>query len=523
MKHQILPLSEKRVMTRLFGSLLINIRKSMNHGRRGNPDDCAQPIAKSLALAEISKLHSQIFISVAGFTFKTALFTAIGVVVGMLIYRSLGPTELGKLSLIVTVSSTVGMILGLGFCETLAKFIPQKIAANDKNQLYTKSLAIVSLSFVVFALLYFATTTIFPILPHEIKEVRFAFLLLIGTYAVLGINNGMLRGIGKFSLLPNLGALQNSVPGIVALPILFYLIASYKVVFYNVFFFQFLTVAITFYLLKSHLKIKEVRDLKIERQVITFSLIMLGGSITYMLCTTVNVVLLRAMMDAREVGYYTVGTSIPIMLQGMFLSPLTVPFLYYFSHPESRAETQNIIRYGTRIIGFTAGLISLLIFAFADKIILILLGAQYSNSILALQIFSTHTFLLGIFTFSGIYFLSINKPYIGVLLGLSSFVLNFIFDLILIPYMGAAGAALAAIIGLAVSLVVYIAIMRQFGVNLTFVFAMAAIFSISFFVGFKVYVFLAVPIYLLLGILTKMIRMDDIENMYGMLMPRREQ
>lgn len=509
--------------SRLFRYRLSNIRKRLNCGRRGNPDECAPPAVESLTPVEISKLYSQIFTSVAGFTFKTAFFTACGVVVSIFTYRLLGPAELGKLSLILTVSSTIGALLGLGFSETLAKFIPQKIAANDKSQFYTKSLAIVSLSFVVFALLYFAITTIFPILPHEIKEVRFAFLLLIGTYAVLGINNGMLRGIGKFNLLPNLGALKNLVPSIVALPILFYLIASYKVVFYNAFFFQFFTVAITFYLLKSHLKIKEVRDLKIERQVITFSLIMLGGSIVYMLCTTTNMVLLRVMMDSGKVGYYTAGTGIPIMLQGMFLSPLTVPFLYYFSHPESRAETQNIIRYGTRVIGFTAGIISLLIFALADKIILIFLGAQYSNSILVLQIFSTHTFLLGILTFSAVYFLSINKPHIGVLLGLLSFVLNFIFDLILIPYMGAAGAALAAIIGLAISLVVYIAIMRRFGVNLIFVFALATILGISFFVGFKMYVFLSIPLYLLLGIFTKMIRKGDIENMYRMLMQRREQ
>ena len=510
----------RREMIKRLRYHLSNIRKPLSREKQSNSGERAQPAAEGLSSTVAPKLYSRIFSSVFSFTLKSALVAACSVAVGIFIARLLGPTELGKFSLIITVSNTIGALIGLGLLQTLAKFIPQKLEINEKSELYTKSLTIVFLLFIVCAILYFVITTLLPVLPGEIKEVSFAFILLVGTGALLSINKGMLRGFGRFGLLPNLEAVQNLLPRIIALPILFYLVTSYKVVFYNVFFFQFLVLAITFYLLKPYLRVRGVRDLKIEKQVITFSLIMLGGSITYMLCTTVDTVLLRAMMNSEEVGYYAAGTQGPLVIQGMFLSPLAVPFLYYFSHPESAAETPNIIRYGTRVIGFAAGLVALVVFALADKLILFFLGADYSNSIAVLQIFSAHTFLLGILTFSAIYFLSINKPHIGVLIGLSSFAFNFIFDLILIPRMGASGAALASIIGQVISTMLYVAIMRRFGINLTVIFALFAMLGISFFASFRLYPSVGIPIYLLLGFVTRMITKQDIKNVYLVIKTR---
>lgn len=471
-----------------------------------------------------SELYSQIFKSVTSFTVKSALVAACGVVVGIFIYRLLGPTELGKLSLIITVSSTVGALLGLGLFDTLARFIPQKLETNEKSKLYTKALFIVSIVCIICAILYFIATALLPVLPQEIKEVRFGFILLIGITALLTINSGMLRGIGKFGLLPNLRALQELVPRIIALPILFYLVTSYEVVFYNVLFFQLLVLAITFYLLKPYLRIRAIRgakDLKIERQVIIFGLIMLGGSILYMLCKSVDIVLLRAMINPEEVGYYTAGTQVPFLISGMVLTPLATPLLYYFSHPESASETPNIIKYGTRVVGFAGGLISLLVLAFADRIILFFLGAEYVNSIPVLQIFSAQSFLVGILAFSGIYFLSINKPHISAIWLVSSvFALNFIFDLILIPRMGASGAALAQIIAQTITMVIYVALMKKFGISLTVVAILVVIFGLSFWASFELYPFLGIPIYLALGFITRMVTKKDIKDVYLMLKRR---
>lgn len=278
----------------------------------------------------------------------------------------------------------------------------------------------------------------------------------------------------------------------------------------------------TFWILKKYLAVPR-NGLSIEKTVLTFSLSMALGSVAYLLTQTVDVILLRAMMDAKEVGYYSAGIRIPKLIQGMLLTPLQIPFLYYFSHPDSKKITRQIIEFGTKIIAFATGIGSLLLFTFADKIVLIVFGAPFENSINVLRIFSAHFFLLGFFTFVGPFFLSIKKPLVPVFLGLLGFAVNLIFDLILIPYWGAAGAALAGIICILAEMFVYLALMeKKYSIRISpKSLCLLILFGLSILVGMKVSVFLSMPVFVAACLALKIVDIEDLKKMAALIKEKK--
>jgi len=145
----------------------------------------------------------------------------------------------------------------------------------------------------------------------------------------------------------------------------------------------------------------------------------------------------------------------------MFIGPLSAPFLYYFSHPDTVQSREKIIEFSSKMLGLIFGFISLFLFAFANEIVMLLFGKNYYNSISVLRFFSLNLFMLGYTILFNPYFSSINKPILPTFLGIFNFLLFFIFNLLFIPSYKSLGPAISIFIVETIFAVIMVSIISK--------------------------------------------------------------
>ncbi|MFQ3675044.1 MAG: oligosaccharide flippase family protein, partial [Endomicrobiia bacterium] len=121
----------------------------------------------------MNNIYSKIFFSTAKYVLLKNIFMVITGVIGIFIVRLLGPYEYGKWSLVWQLIGTIGPIVSFGFLPTLAKFIPEITEEKKKNDLFSKTLFMFTIIFIVFSLFYIIGWKIFPkIFPKEIRDIK---------------------------------------------------------------------------------------------------------------------------------------------------------------------------------------------------------------------------------------------------------------------------------------------------------------------------------------------------------------
>jgi len=467
-----------------------------------------------------ASIYSKIFYSTTKYLFLKNVFMFTAGILSIFIVRLLQPAEYGKWALVYQLVATIGPILSLGFLSTLAKFIPEYTDEKRKNELFSQALFVVTLAFLVFSLLYTAGTSLFPkILPQEIKIVKYPFLFFIGTLALVNLIEGFYHGLGKFNQWTTIDGGRSVLSAGLAILFILTLSKRFETVFYTYFFLIFLFLIVLFGSLRKN--IYKVNP-KFEPRIVKFSLIILAGQIVFLLGTTIDSVLLRVLLkDPAQVGYYNAGIRIPKMLETMFLSPLSVPFLYYFSHPDTVQSREKILVFGSKMLGIICGLISLFLFSFAKEIVLLLFGNGYSESIPVLRFFSLVLFIIGFIILFSPYFTSLNKPLIVVLGGVISITSMFILNLLLIPCLKSTGPAVSAVLGLIIQALVLLYILLKHKVmgfrNFIVLFFCVTVAVVS---GFCLNFYITLLIFILSVLATQLFTLNDIETWQKIVKPK---
>lgn len=456
-------------------------------------------------------IHQKIFYSTSKYILLKNIFMVVTGVIGIFVLRILGPGEYGKYALVWQLIGSIGPIISLGWLTTLAKFIPERETKEEKSSLFFQSLALVLIFWLVFAAAFILFGILFAgYLPKEIKDIRLVFVVFILLVALFNIFEGMFRGLGKFNEFTVIDGLKSNLGSIFAIILLVYGFSSYKVVIYSNFLFvSIFAVYIIYYLKKYFINV----TFNIDSTVLKFTLIVFLGQIVHLLVTSIDSVLLRALLkDTAQVGYYNAGIKIPRILETVLIAPLTTPFLYYFSHPDTHRSKEQILEFGSRMLGIFFGLVSLFLFSFAKDIILILFGKVYLGSINVLRIFSLNLFILGYTILMSPYFVSVNKPIIPVILSFITFILFFIFNLLLIPQFKAVGPTISIFIGSSIQamIMVFIILKADSGYFRKFVLLYLTV-VISVITGYFVHYYLAVPVYIILILVTGLFTFSDIK------------
>lgn len=164
----------------------------------------------------------------------------------------------------------------------------------------------------------------------------------------------------------------------------------------------------------------------------------------------IDTVMLSIMKGDEVVGWYNAGYNI---LDG--LSPLiagsvagaTLPLMSkYFILQNKKEELKNIYIRSFQVVSTLGLFISIVVTIFADKIIKLLYGSGYSNSVVSLQILIWAFFIICLSTVSSSFLNATNKQAIVVIGTAIGALINVVLNFLLIPQYSFIGAAFATVI-----------------------------------------------------------------------------
>lgn len=455
-------------------------------------------------------IYRTIFRSTTKYVVLKNVFQFTSGILSIFVVRLLTPAEFGKWSLVYQLIATIGPIVNLGFLSTLSRFMPEYKTKEEKDALFSSTMKIVLVTFALFFVLYWIAINAVPkLFPVEIKSVKYLFCVFVGLLSIINLIEGFYRGIGKFNEWTVIDGIRSVLSVAITILFIFSFGPDFKSVFYSYFIVILLFFMILAFTLKNHINL--YKKIEIEKVVINYSLVMLIGQVLFMLATTMDSVLLRILLkDPSQVGYYNAGIRIPKILETMFISPLSVPFLFYFSSHETAIDKKKMFEFGTRIFGVLFGFLAILIFTFSKFILTFLFGMKYLNSIPVLQVYVLGIFFLGFAALIGPYLMSINKPNIAIIIGFIAVLLFMSVAYFLIPCYKSVGSAISSIIAVSIQAFVLTIILKKYNLECIKMYLILAIaLVISVILGYIINMFVAMPLFIIIVILTGLVRKDD--------------
>ena len=297
------------------------------------------------------------------------------------------------------------------------------------------------------------------VLPLEIKSIKFLFILFVCLFTLFNVFQGIFRGLGKFIQWAFIEGSNDLLARILIILTLVTISREYYVALYC---FSGVMLALIFYSLSVTKDQFRLNNLKIEPQVVRFAMMMLLGAIVFMVGTSADAILLRALLkDQAEVGYYFAGVRLPQTLLGLLIAPLSTPFIYYFNHPDTSHTREQIINLGTKLLGISCGILALTFFSLGKIMITVFYGLPYSHSIPVLRTYGFVFFLIGIQSLFAPYLMAVNKLHIQVWFGVFSCSLLVGLDFLFIPLWKSFGAALSNVVMLSVQTLSFVFIISR--------------------------------------------------------------
>jgi len=185
------------------------------------------------------------------------------------------------------------------------------------------------------------------------------------------------------------------------------------------------------------------------------------STIAISLYTNFNTFILGLFTNNTIVGYYSAAEKIVKAVQGL-LSPISQTIYPYISKlvKESKERGLKFIQKVAFLIGGISFLLSLSLFIFADLIVKLLLGNQYTESVIVLKILSFLPFIIALSNIFGIQtMLTFNyKRAFSKILVIAS-IINILLAFILVPiyqHIGISFAVLISEIFVTVSMFIYL-------------------------------------------------------------------
>ncbi|WP_211249021.1 oligosaccharide flippase family protein [Fusobacterium perfoetens] len=207
------------------------------------------------------------------------------------------------------------------------------------------------------------------------------------------------------------------------------------------------------YIVLKKIKIKDISKHLKPLFVLFFSV--LSASIAHHL----DSIMVKNIVGVKELGYYSFAMKfgkIPIVLTTTIVAVL-YPRLCNLLGQNKKKEYYQLATIGIEIILLFSTPITIGMFLISDIIVKVFAGTDFLNSIPVMKVFSILILVMGIAYSTGSITLVANKRdkvySLSVVLGA---LLNFIFNLLYIPKIGALGAAIATIITEVIAIIVRI-------------------------------------------------------------------
>ncbi|MFW6149692.1 MAG: oligosaccharide flippase family protein [Atribacterota bacterium] len=356
--------------------------------------------------------------------------------------RLLYPNEFGQFSYLIALVSFLVIFGEFGLSSSVSKHVAEyNIRQKEKtNPIILSSLTI---SFVLslavsIIFLFFMKYSYAKYFDYSIYLVPLVFLI-----SLVNILEGAYRGLKKFKKL----AIFSIMSGLIVIPSTFFLINNYGII-------GAITVQIFYYLLfflllMKHIGVNGSFDLKMAKTVFGYAIIIGFASLAYFLYTRVDILILEYFGYVVEIGYYEILNRIfnflflPFALLGQVIAP-------YVTELMTNKKYNKIIKYTVNLRYFLlVGIgVSLITYFILPIIIKIILPRYFSDAfliILTVLLVLLPFKIMGVILTQG-FVIPTGFAKIASVLTLGGGVINIIFDIIFINWLGFIGVFYATLL-----------------------------------------------------------------------------
>lgn len=382
------------------------------------------------------------------------------IVIFPMVSRKLGAENLGKIQYVESIIAYFLMFINLGI-ETYGK---REVALCRDNKekienLISELLYILMINTVICLIVYLLFIKIF-IIDITLKKIFLFFTLNLACnffsmeWFYVGMENQTY--ITKRNLFFKVFS------GI----LIFFLVKDEKSIYKYTFILIFSLIGtnfLNFYNLKKYINLRKVNLNNLKKHLKPLCILFLS-IIALSFSYNLDSIMIKNIVGDMELGYYSFAMKIgkiPLIFATSVVA-IFYPRLCNFLGKGEKKEYYRWTNIGIELILLFSFPVSIMMFLFSKSIVLILVGENFFKSIPLLQIFSIYVVIIGVAYCTGSLTLIANKRdrvySISIILGS---VLNFLFNLIFIPKIGAMGAAIATLITEVVAIVVRITCSRD--------------------------------------------------------------
>ncbi|WP_229248473.1 flippase [Dyadobacter sandarakinus] len=381
--------------------------------------------------------------------FDKALRIIIGLLVGIWVARYLGPAQWGKLNYILAIIGILIPLCNLGMDGFLVKSIVQNPQARNEllGTAFVSRIAILPIAFGAASLFLFASGAVFD---DFLLFVLLSCNFLIAPFDLIDIEF-------QARLQSRLTVISKNTAYIIGAAGKIYLITSHKPLFWFAAIMGLETLLSYAFLVFIYQKRYNLRDWKFSSAIVNDFVRtcwpFVISNVAIILYMRVDQLMIEQLSGTRELGLF----SSVVRLSELFLFiPVAVcssymPTLINHQKEANNAKflsgIQTLMNWMTRISLGSAIVVSL----FADQIIHLLFGPEFNGAsdVLIIYIWSIIPVYLGVAASQ--YLIIENLQKYSLFKTLSGLIMNIVLNLLLIPWYGAKGAAIATVISYSVS------------------------------------------------------------------------
>lgn len=174
--------------------------------------------------------------------------------------------------------------------------------------------------------------------------------------------------------------------------------------------------------------------------------IFFGSAVASSIYVNLDTVMLGFIAGSEQVGYYQVATKIKLLLTSLVtsLGAVLMPRLSYYVEKGRKVEFDTVIVKSLNFVLIVASSLVCYFIIFARETILVLAGSSYMSSVLPMQIVLPSVLFIGLSYITGLQILTpLMKEKKMLISYLVASIVSFSFNLLLIPFIKASGAAIS--------------------------------------------------------------------------------
>lgn len=394
------------------------------------------------------------FIKNVSQTFATRVFTLfLGITLGIIIARMLGPEGKGFYTLVVLVLSYLLLLGGVGVTAAIPFFIGKK--RGELEDIISTSLTFSFLWGIIIAFCFMLFSPFLNILFNSDLNTQIILIVMIAIPFVLLDNFvvSTLLGLRTYTY-------YNSVLIIKSVLTLFLaclLVVVIKMGVYGAVVSYVAAIIITSLigvaLIKSYAPFKISFNPALLKEMIFFGWKPYLGSMTITLNYNLDLLFVGILLTTSDVGIYSVAVTFSI-LTWMIADAVQYILFPEIAHGSSKSENKNLVTLVAKHTFYLTVLANIFLYAVAWFAIPFLYTEAFSPSLMPLAILIVGSTFFSIAKPISAALFGEGQPEIGLQMTAPAVIVNLIFNLLLIPKYGINGAAVASTLGYIVSFLI---------------------------------------------------------------------